>query len=116
MKLLALWVVTALVAEVATWTFEADSLGTLPVAWLVAKTGEGPGSVWKVVAAERDGKKNLALAQASSEGASSLFNLCILKDEKQADVDLSVDLRAISGNNDRGGGLVWRYRDAGNYY
>src|SRR5262249_12366906 len=29
---------------------------------------------------------------------------------------LSVELKAISGNNDRGGGLVWRYRDSGNYY
>jgi hypothetical protein len=31
-------------------------------------------------------------------------------------VDLSVSLKAVSGKIDRGGGLVWRYRDANNYY
>jgi len=116
MTLAILWAVAALAAADSTWTFEAETPGSLPAAWSAAKTGEGPGSVWKVVAAQRDGKQNQALAQTSPEGASSLFNLCVVKDVKQADVDLSVELKAISGNNDRGGGLVWRYRDAGNYY
>ena len=32
------------------------------------------------------------------------------------DLDLSVRLRAVAGEVDRGGGLVWRARDAKNYY
>jgi hypothetical protein len=72
--------------------------------------------VWKIVAAERDGKKNLALAQSSSEGPRPLFNLCVVKAAMHADVDLSVEVKAVKGEIDQGGGLVWRYRDANNYY
>jgi hypothetical protein len=103
-------------AEGSQWNFEAATEGTLPEGWTAFKTGEGPGSIWKVVTTDRDGKKNQALAQTSSEGTNSLFNLCVVKDVKQADIDLSADVKAISGDNDRGGGLLWRYHDAGNYY
>jgi len=108
--------VVAEAVDGGSWDFEAAGEGLLPQGWIAAKTGEGPGSVWKVVAAERDGKKNQALAQTSSEGTNSLFNLCIAQGANHADVDLSADVKAISGENDRGGGLVWRYRDPGNYY
>jgi hypothetical protein len=33
-----------------------------------------------------------------------------------ADLDLSVRFRAVSGKADQAAGLVWRYRDANNYY
>src|SRR6185312_9085510 len=32
------------------------------------------------------------------------------------DVDLSVRLKAVAGETDQGGGLVWRAKDAQNYY
>ena len=32
------------------------------------------------------------------------------------DVDLSVAFKAVAGKLDQGGGLVWRYKDANNYY
>jgi hypothetical protein len=32
------------------------------------------------------------------------------------DVDVSVRLKAVAGANDQGGGLVWRAKDAKNYY
>jgi hypothetical protein len=98
------------------WTFEDATVGALPSGWVAAKTGEGPGSVWKIVVAEVGGKKTQALAQTSFEGPDALFNLCVAKDVKQLDVDLSVQIKAVSGQNDRGGGLVWRYQDAKNYY
>jgi hypothetical protein len=99
-----------------TWSFDDAKEGELPAGWVSAKTGEGPGSVWKVVVAERDGKKNLGLAQVSSEGPRPLYNLCVVKDAKHADVDLSVEVKAVTGKIDQGGGVVWRYRDANNYY
>ena len=103
-------------ADGGPWDFEAAREGALPSGWVAAKTGEGSGSVWKVIAAERDGKQNRALAQTSAEGPNALFNLCVVSDMKQSDIDLSADVKAISGDKDRGGGVVWRYRDAGNYY
>src|SRR3954466_12529671 len=94
------------------WDFEKDTEGKLPAGWSAAKTGEGPGSVWKVVATGA----GRALGQTSSEGPNTLFNLCVVEGAKHADVDLSVRVKAISGEKDRGGGLVWRYRDKNNYY
>src|SRR5262245_27788643 len=103
-------------ADENTYSFDGDEEGTLPAMWLAAKTGEGPGSVWKIVADDTTEKKGRVLAQTSAEGPSGLFNLCVLKDTRAADVDLSVRVKAAGGLHDRGGGVVWRYRDANNYY
>src|SRR5262245_11417368 len=107
---------TTAIAAADIWNFEDTKTGELPARWNATKTGEGPGSVWKIVSADREGKKNLALAQTSAEGPDALFNLCVVSGVKQADVDLTVELKAIDGRNDRGGGPVWRYQDANNYY
>ncbi len=107
---------TTAAAEEMRWTFDDAQAGALPETWIAAKTGEGPGSVWKIVAAQRDGKANLALAQTSSAGPHPLYNLCVAKDVKQANVDLAVEVKAVSGKIDQGGGVVWRYKDANNYY
>jgi hypothetical protein len=90
--------------------------GELPKGWKAAKTGEGPGSAWKVRDDSTAPGGGKALAQTSSEGPNALFNLCIAEDTKFADVDMSVSLKANAGKIDRGGGLIWRCKDADNYY
>lgn len=102
--------------EEVKWTFEDAKEGALPAKWTEAKTGDGPGSVWRIVKSKRDDQPTLALSQTSSEGPKPLYNLCVLAEEKRADVDLSVDVYAVKGEIDQGGGLVWRYLDANNYY
>ena len=90
-------------------------VGELPRGWIAAKTGEGPGSVWKVVAdATAQGGK--VIAQTSAEGPNRLFNLCVAEDTSLTDVDLTVAFKAVAGKLDQGGGPVWRFRDAINYY
>jgi hypothetical protein len=103
-------------AEATVYTFDNEAEGALPSGWAAAKTGEGAGSVWKIVADDAGGAMGRALAQTSAEGPNALFNVCVLKDAKSTDVDLSVKVKAIGGVRDRGGGLVWRYRDENNYY
>jgi hypothetical protein len=60
-------------------------------------------------------KSGYVLAQ-TAESPSGLFNLCVLDDGKYKDLELSVQFKAMRGKNDQGGGLVWRYQDANNYY
>jgi hypothetical protein len=103
-------------ADESRYSFDNDEEGALPTGWVATKTGDGPGSIWKIVADDSDGKRGRVLAQTSAEGANALFNLCVLKDLRAADVDLSVRVKAVGGAHDRGGGLVWRFRDANNYY
>lgn len=98
------------------WTFEDAAVGNLPGGWSSDKTGKGEGSVWKVIDDETAPAGSHVLAQTSSAGPSRLFNLCVIKKSKYKDLDLSVSFKAVKGKIDRGGGPVWRYQDADNYY
>jgi hypothetical protein len=98
------------------WKLNKDSLGKLPTGWTAAKTGQGEGNVWKVVADDTaPSKSGLVLAQTAA-GPSALFNLCVRQDGSYKDVELSVAFKAVKGDKDQGGGFVWRYQDANNYY
>src|SRR5690349_14801019 len=66
---------------------------------------------WRVV--ESEGGK--ALAQ-QAKNADETFNVCLAKDASVQDLVLSVRFKAIAGELDQGGGIVWRARDAHNYY
>lgn len=116
LSLLAVGWLTVTVANAAEWKFEDAKVGELPKGWSAAKTGEGPGSVWKVLddATAPAGPK--VLAQTSSDGQGPLFNLCVAAEPKLADVEINLSLKAVSGKIDLGGGPVWRYQDAKNYY
>jgi len=85
--------------------FDNATTGSLPGGWTNA-TGK-----WVV---KQDGK-NTVLAQTFKNRGSN-FNVAVYNGATLKDVDLSVDIRAISGNEDEGGGLVWRYIDNNNYY
>jgi hypothetical protein len=88
-----------------TWTFENDSPGAVPKGFSPA-VGE-----WVVVTTD-EGK---VLAQ-SARNANPVFNIVLVDDTKARDVDVSVKVKALAGEFDQGGGLVWRAKDARNYY
>jgi hypothetical protein len=92
-----------------------DDVGKLPAGWKAAQTGKGK-SVWKVVADDTaPSKSGFALAQTSAD-RDALFNLCVAEDGSFKDVEVSVAFKAMKGEKDQGGGVVWRYQDADNYY
>jgi hypothetical protein len=92
-----------------TWNFDAEKAGDAPKGF-TREAGE-----WKVAGDDTAPSKPRVLAQvARSSGAT--FNLVLVADSKYRDVDLSVKMKAIAGDEDQGGGLVWRARDARNYY
>jgi hypothetical protein len=97
------------------WDFEDAEVGKLPKGWTAAKTGEGEGSVWKVVEDKTAPKGPKVLAQ-TAEGPNALFNLCVADDTSFKDVEVTVAFKANKGTKDQGGGIVWRYADANNYY
>jgi hypothetical protein len=92
-------------SEKTVWTFKDDAEGKSP-AGFKEEVGE-----WRVVTA--DGEK--VLAQQAKNG-NSTFNLVFVTDSKAQDVDLSVRMKAVTGETDQGGGLVWRGKDKNNYY
>jgi hypothetical protein len=98
------------------FTFSRDDVGKVPAGWKADQTGKGEGSKWKVVEdATAPSKKGYVLAQMA-ESPSSLFNLCVAVDTNYKDVQVQVAFKAVRGREDQGGGIVWRYQDASNYY
>lgn len=106
----------AAIAQAKSWDFEEAATGKLPAGWTAAKTGSGPGSVWKVQEDASAPKGTKVLAQTSSDGPRPMFNLCLADADSYGDLDLSVALKAVRGKIDQGGGLLWRCKDANNYY
>jgi len=104
----------SVVAE--SWDFQDSTVGELPKAWTATKTGEGPGSVWKVIEDATAPAGNKVLAQTSPEGPNALFNLCLADGTNFQDLDMKLSLKAVAGKLDQGGGPVWRCRDKDNYY
>jgi hypothetical protein len=89
---------------------------SVPAGWKAAQTHEGKGSVWKVAADDTaPSKSGLVLAQ-TAESPSAVFNLCVATDTSYKDVEVRVAFKAVRGKKDQGGGIVWRYQDANNYY
>jgi len=100
--------VTAMAGSGATtriWNFENDSPGAIAKGF-VAASGE-----WKV-ASTAEGN---VLAQLAKSPA-AVFNVALVDHTRAKDLDVSVKVRAMAGENDQGGGLIWRAKDAKNYY
>ena len=88
-----------------TWTFDDDASGQ------IAKGFSNEVGQWSVVASD----KGKALAQ-SAKNPNAVFNITLIGDTNAKDVDISVRMKAVAGETDQGGGLVWRAKDAKNYY
>jgi 3-keto-disaccharide hydrolase len=99
-----------------TFPFGKNDQGKVPTGWKTDRTGKGAGSVWKVVADDTaPSRTGHALAQ-TAESPGSMFNLCVARNTSYQNVEISVAFKAVRGQKDQGGGLVWRYQDANNYY
>ena len=90
------------------WNFDADKLGSVPEGFTAA-VGD-----WKIVTDPSAPSKPNVLAQMARNSGST-FNLILANDIISEKVDISVKMKAVSGKEDRGGGLVWRARDSNNY-
>lgn len=106
----------AIEGETRHWTFTADDVDKTPEGWEIAQTGEGNGSVWKVVADESAPSQTRFVLAQTAESPRSMFNLCVIEDVSDRDVKLSVAFKSVDGKIDQGGGLVWRYIDPNHYY
>lgn len=97
-------------------SFDAAKPGPLPSGWSVAMTHEGGPPRWEVVADPTAPSKPHVLAQTSTDNTSGRFPLAIYENAVFTDGSLRVRFKPISGARDQAAGLVWRYKDPGNYY
>lgn len=88
-----------------TWSFDDDTVGQIAQGF-TAEVGK-----WAVT----DTDQGKILAQ-TAKNPNATFNLALVTGTKDVDVDTSVRLKAVAGELDQGGGIVWRAKDAKNYY
>jgi hypothetical protein len=91
--------------------FENQTVGKLPFRFMADVTGKAENIKWSIV---NDNGNNVVAQQSINSG--SCYNLLVLEKNAYKDFTASVKIKAISGEEDQGGGLVWRYIDKDNYY
>jgi hypothetical protein len=111
----ALLTLGAMSAHAETINFDAMAINVVPDGFSIALTGKGPAPVWSIAPAPDKAPGNVVM-QSSAEDVDFRFPLLIKSDVTARDLDLSTRFRAVSGKIDQAAGLVWRYRDANNYY
>ncbi|OLE57811.1 MAG: hypothetical protein AUG13_02165 [Chloroflexi bacterium 13_1_20CM_2_59_7] len=99
-----------------TYNFDNDSPGGTPTKFHSARTGQGTEGKWVVMADPTAPSKPNVVAQTSADSTDYRFPLLIADDGSFRDLELSVKFKAVSGNVDRAGGLVFRLKDGNNYY
>jgi hypothetical protein len=92
-------------------TFDADASGSAPAGWTQAKTGRGDPK-WTVEVDPTAPSKSKVVKQS---GRAS-YPLLLKNGTSLKDGFIEVQFKALSGSEDRAAGLVWRAKDADNYY
>jgi hypothetical protein len=91
--------------------FDDAVSGSLPPAWQQGVTGKGVPK-WAVVQDPTAPSKPNVLQQSGS----GTFPFCVLPKASVENGFVEVRFKAISGNEDQAGGVVWRWKDGNNYY
>ncbi len=92
-------------------SFESDAVGAAPKGWTVTMTGKGAPK-WTVEQDQTTPSKLKILKQFGR----ATYPLLLRNDTNIKDGFIEVKFKAIAGSEDRAAGLVWRARDANNYY
>jgi hypothetical protein len=92
-------------------TFDRSEVGKPPAGWTATQTGSGR-AIWSVVVEDTAPSKPNVLKQSGQ----ATYPICLKDDTSLKDGFVEVKFKPISGREDQAGGLVWRARDANNYY
>ena len=91
--------------------FDGDTIGAPPRGWTLTKTGKGSPK-WTVERDDTAPSKGRVLKQSGE----ATYPIALKDGTTIKDGFVEGKFKAISGSEDRAGGLVWRARDADNYY
>ena len=90
-------------------SFVNDTVGATPKGWTATMTGPGQ-SKWTV---EEDSTAQSKVVKQSGRAA---YPLLLKNGTSVTDGFVEVQFKAVSGTEDRAAGVVWRAKDANNYY
>lgn len=97
--------------QAALINFDDVEDGSAPVGWTAAVTGKGD-TRWTIVKDATAPSPPNVLKQS----AQGTFPICLRNDSKLKDGFVEVKFKAVSGETDQAGGVIWRAQDKDNYY
>ena len=92
-------------------SFDKAESGKPPSGWTATQTGTGQAK-WAVVQDDTAPSKPNVLKQSGQ----ATYPVCLKADASVKDGFVEVNFTATSGREDQAGGLVWRAKEANNYY
>ncbi len=107
---LCLGVASAHAAETS-FNFDAEKPGSPPSGWFATQTGDGSAK-WAI---ERESTAPSA-PQVLKQSGDADFPVCLATNVSFANGTLEVKFKPVKGEDDQAAGLVWRAKDARNYY
>ena len=96
--------------------FDTAPIGKMPPGWTAAMTNRGGAPRWEIRSDRSAPTQPYVLAQVSNDPTGNRFPLAIFDGLDVRNGDVSVRIKPVAGRQDQMGGVVWRYRDANNYY
>ena len=108
---LAVAAVLAAVAAADSVNFDAGTVGQAPAGWTATRTGSGDAK-WTIEKDETAPSRPNVLKQSGV----ATYPVCFKNDTNLKDGFVEVKFKPISGKEDQAGGVVWRLKDANNYY
>src|SRR5258705_4331406 len=115
MRVLSTMVMTALVAGGAafaeTVNFDAAAPGAPPPGWTATQTGKGEAKSTIEKDDTAPSKPNVL-----KQPGEATYPVCLKNGTSVKDGFVEVKFKAVSGKEDQAGGVIWRARDADNYY
>jgi hypothetical protein len=94
-----------------TASFETDVVGATPKGWIATSTGGG-NPKWTI---EQDQTAPSKLKVVKQSGRAA-YPLLLKEGTNIENGFIEIKFKAVAGSEDRAAGLVWRARDANNYY
>ncbi len=91
--------------------FDDATPGAVPPGWTATKTGKGEAK-WTIEKDDTAPSKPNVLKQSGE----ATYPVCIKNDTSLKDGFVEVKFKPISGKEDQAGGVIWRAKDADNYY
>ena len=91
--------------------FANDTTGAVPPGWTATMTGRGKPK-WTIEEDATAPSKSKVVKQSGN----ATYPLLLKNGTSLKDGFVEIAFKAISGNEDRAAGIVWRAKDANNYY
>jgi hypothetical protein len=92
-------------------SFESTQTGVAPEGWTTTLTGSGDPK-WTIESDETAPSKSKVLKQSGR----ATYPLILKNDTSIKDGFVEMRFKAVAGSQDRAAGIVWRAKDANNYY